>query len=221
MGTYDNGAFGSFHGRVGNLVGSSWKGINYMKARPNTGQRKSSEKQIIHRAKFQYAAGFVQTIFPIIQVGYRKMEDKKTAKNAAMSEIMNYSIIGEYPSFGIDYPNFRIAKGSLQQPQRCSVDLNENAVVFNWSQEVGSKDDPEKNPTLKARMNDNIILVALANGFDPCYSLNTYIRSDLTGEIGLPYAPAGTEVHCYIASAATDNSNCVSNSVYVGSVIMP
>ncbi len=32
MGTYDNGAFGSFHGRVGNLVGSSWKGINYMKA---------------------------------------------------------------------------------------------------------------------------------------------------------------------------------------------
>ncbi len=46
MGTYDNGAFGSFHGRVGNLVGSSWKGINYMKARPNTGQRKSSEKQI-------------------------------------------------------------------------------------------------------------------------------------------------------------------------------
>ncbi len=37
MGTYDNGAFGSFHGRVVNLVGSSWKGISYIKARPNTG----------------------------------------------------------------------------------------------------------------------------------------------------------------------------------------
>ncbi len=221
MGKYENGAFGSFHGKVGNLVGSTWKGISYMKAKPNTGNRKASANQIKHRAKFLFATNFIQPLYPIVQVGFRKLDDKKSAKNAAMSEVMNYAITGEYPDFGINFRNLKLAKGCLPVLKKISIELNGDRVLYNWQQDTGSEDDFEEDTLAQERSEDKIILVTLAYGYPPRYTLHKYRRKDLTGDIGLPDAPPGTEVHCYIAATSVGKDMNVSNSEYAGSVIMP
>ncbi len=221
MGKYENGAFGSFHGKVGNLVGSTWKGISYMKAKPNTGNRKASVNQIKQRAKFLFVTNFIQPLYPIIQVGFRKLDDKKTPKNAAMSEMMYYAITGEYPDFGINFRNLKLAKGCLPVPNSITIQLNENRVLFNWLPDTGNEDDIEEDTLSKERSEDNIMLVTIAYGYPPRYTLKKYRRKDLSGDVGLPDAPPGTEVHCYIAATSVGKNMNVSNSEYAGSVIIP
>ncbi len=221
MGKYENGAYGSFHGKVGNLVGSSWRGISYMRAKPNTGKRKSSEKQIQHRAKFLFATNFIQPLFPVIQIGFRNQNDKKTAKNAAMSEIMNYAITGEYPEFSINFKNLKLSKGCIYVPKSPAVQLVDNRVQFTWTLDIGNEDSIENNTLMQERMEDKIMLVTLAFGYPPVYTLHKYRRENQAGDVGLPDAPPGTEVHCYIAAASVAKHMNVSNSVYAGSVIIP
>ncbi len=140
MGKYENGILGGFNGKVGNVVGSTWKGISYMKAKPNKGNRKTSEKQMIQRAKFLFATNFIQPLNPIIQIGFRKLDIHKSPKNAAMSDLLNYAITGDYPSFGIDFRNLKLSKGSLENPEDYSIELQENRVVFNWTLDSASED---------------------------------------------------------------------------------
>ncbi len=221
MAKFKNGILGGFNGKVGNIVGSSWKGITYMRAKPGKSNKKASEKQIKQRAKFLFAANFMQALYPIIQVGFRKMEIHKSAKNAAMSELLNYTIEGEYPDYGVNFRNLKLSKGSLDIPQNCTVALQEGRVVFNWSMDSGSEDTEEVDKHLLALSKDKMILVTLANGYTPTYTLHKYVRLDLSGDLGLPNAPSGTEVHCYLACASSNENRTVSNTVYAGSVVIP
>ncbi len=221
MGKYENGILGGFNGKVGNVVGSTWKGISYMKAKPNKGNRKTSEKQMIQRAKFLFATNFIQPLNPIIQIGFRKLDIHKSPKNAAMSDLLNYAITGDYPSFGIDFKNLKLSKGSLENPEDYSIELQENRVVFNWALDSASEDASEMDKRTEMLSQNKVMLVALAFGYAPRYTLHKYQRLDGTGNVGLPKAPSGTEVHCYLAFAATDATNSVSNSIYAGSVIIP
>ncbi|TLX71948.1 hypothetical protein E9993_19235 [Labilibacter sediminis] len=221
MAKFEQGILGGFSGKVGNVVGSTWKGISYMKAKPQKSNRKASEKQIEQRARFLFASNFIQPLYPIIQIGYRKLEIQKSAKNAAMSELLNYAIEGDYPSFNVNFRNLKLSKGSLEIPTECSIELQADRVVFNWSMDSGSEDSEEEDKLLSELKENNMMLVTLANGFAPRYSLHKYKRKDLTGNLGLPNAPSGTEVHCYLACVSNGGTKTVSNSVYVGSITIP
>ncbi len=69
--------------------------------------------------------------------------------------------------------------------------------------------------------NNGVIMVAIAEGYYPEYSICESIRSEGTASMYLPDAPPGTEVHCYLAFAAMDDSKRVSNSIHVGTVVIP
>ena len=218
MGTYNKGINGSFKGKIGNTVGSNWKGVKYMKSMPDK-PTKWSKKQIMQRAKFQFASNFIQPLQSIIKIGFRMQEHNKSARNAAMSELLNYAIEGDYPSYNVIYPRLQLAKGSLHIPEEYSVELIERKAVFTWEPGDGCEDETDSyNSFLNA---NNAILVTLADGYQPKYSLRKFKRGDGTGSVGIPVAPAGTEVHCYLAFAATDDNLQVSNSLYVGSVVVP
>ncbi len=221
MGKYENGILGEFNGKVGNVVGSNWKGISYMRAKSKTTNKKSSEKQIIQRAKFQYVSNFVQPLQPVIQVGFKSQEIQKSPRNAAMSEILNYTLMGEYPSFSINFGQLKIAKGSLDLPSEYAVSLQDGRALFTWSTKGNSEDNQDNSTWTQFLLQNNVILVTLADGYTPKYTMYNYKRSDGTGDLGLPVAPSGTVVHCYLAFFADDGSKRVSNSVYVGSVTVP
>lgn len=46
MGTIRQGANGSFRGKAGSVIGSSWKGIDYIKGLPKSGQKELQKSSL-------------------------------------------------------------------------------------------------------------------------------------------------------------------------------
>ncbi|MCW3786434.1 DUF6266 family protein [Plebeiibacterium sediminum] len=212
MGKFVKGLNGGFSGRVGSTVGSKWKGINYMKSLPDIRDKKSSEKQVMQRARFAFAARFLQPLYPVFKQGLKAQGVNQSPQNAAFSEFLNYALIGEYPDFGIDYPNLVFAKGSIQVADKPAVTIEDEQIVFTWS------DNPN---ALKYVGTMQALLVGIAEGGYPSYSVDEYTRADGKGSLYMPNAPSGTPIHCYLAFASSGKMGTASNSIYLGTVTAP
>lgn len=62
MGAIKQGILGSFSGKVGTVVGSSWMGISYMRALSPNVKDARSPKQLAQREKFALANAFIKPI---------------------------------------------------------------------------------------------------------------------------------------------------------------
>ena len=81
MGKLINGIYGSFEGKVGTVVGSSWKGIPYIKSAYKQRTKKVSEKELANRNKFAMAQAWLK---PLLQ--HRK---GRTADRIVLTTIEN------------------------------------------------------------------------------------------------------------------------------------
>ena len=52
MGTFKQGIYGGYSGKVGNVVGGSWKGIDYMRILPTSVANPQTDAQLTQRQKF-------------------------------------------------------------------------------------------------------------------------------------------------------------------------
>src|SRR5437773_11045955 len=67
MAKYNQGLLAQFSGKVGPVVGSSWKGISYLRSNPRkTRNRDASMKTEIQTAKFKLASSFVKAIASLL-----------------------------------------------------------------------------------------------------------------------------------------------------------
>lgn len=64
MATIKQGILGAFSGKVGSVVGSSWKGIAIMKALPASVANPKTAKQVIQRGKMSSAVSFAKEVLP-------------------------------------------------------------------------------------------------------------------------------------------------------------
>lgn len=64
MATIKQGILGAFSGKVGSVVGSSWKGIAIMKALPASVANPRTAKQVIQRGKMSSAVKFAKAVLP-------------------------------------------------------------------------------------------------------------------------------------------------------------
>lgn len=62
MGVIKNGITGGFQKKVGNVVGSTWKGISYMKSRPISVKNPRTAGQVAQRLKMTTLVALCQTI---------------------------------------------------------------------------------------------------------------------------------------------------------------
>ena len=84
MGKINLGILGSFSGKVGNVVGGSWKGISYMRAKASSVSNPRTDGQMGQRSKFALVLGILKPMTGFIRVGYKRFTIKQTAFNAAM-----------------------------------------------------------------------------------------------------------------------------------------
>lgn len=211
MGRFLKGVHGGFSGRIGNIIGSKWKGIDYMRSLSDRRNKKSSERQIVQRAKFAFGMAFLQPLFPVINIGYRNHDSHQVPQNAAMRQVLLQVVDGEYPNFRINYAAFAMAQGSLPTSNRESVVVANDVIEFSWENRQNELDHYGGNRAL---------LLAIGEGLYPSYSLVDFTRSNLGGVLPLPSGSSGSVVHCYLAFYDTIDSG-VSNSKYVGSVVIP
>ena len=138
MGTIKQGILGGFSGKVGTVVGSSWKGISYMRGQAQSVKNPRTAKQMAQRDKFSLALSFIRPIQSFIQVGFKTYAQKQSEFNAAMSYTMKNVIKGTYPSFSIDYTKAMVARGSLALPMEIQKQNVSGQISVSWADNSGT-----------------------------------------------------------------------------------
>ena len=209
MGVISKGILGGVSGKVGNVVGASWKGIDYLRIKPSHVANPRTEGQVNQRNKFTVTLEYLQPNLGFIKKGYKSYAVKKTEFNAAMSYVLNNAITGTAPNFTVDYSLALLSKGTLSGVLNPVFDLaTAGQVEFTWDDNSA---EGNANVTDKA-----MILVYNPSKKESIYNLEGADRTVGSQIITIPNTYAGDTVELFMAFISADGS-VVSNSVYLGS----
>lgn len=207
MGKINQGILGGLSGKVGNVIGGSWKGIDYLRIKPSSVANPKTEGQVNQRNKFTTTLEFLQPNIDFIRTGYKDQAIKMTAFNAAMSEILANAITGTAPDFTIDYSKALLSKGTLKGVSNGSFDVTIGTQInLNWT---NNSDELNANP-------DDRIFVSVYNP-DKKESFIDLGGTRLVGSTikALPGNFSGDLVHVFTSFVSEDGN--ISNSSYLGS----
>ena len=209
MGTIKQGILGGFSGKVGTVVGSSWKGLSYMRGQAQSVKNPRTAKQMAQRDKFALALSFIRPIQSFIKVGFKAYAVHQSEFNAAMSYTLKNAIKGTYPSFTIDYAQAMVSRGSLAKPLNIQKQNNDNEIAVSWQDNSG---------TANALDTDFAMIMAYnADKQEAVYDMTSTCRGDEGSSLRYPSDWVGDTVHVYLAFVSEDGT-LVSDSEYVGSM---
>lgn len=209
MGKISQGILGGLSGKVGNVIGGSWKGIDYIRIKPSSVANPRTEGQVNQRNKFTVTLEYLQPNKEFLKVGYKSFATKKTEFNAAMSYVLNNAVGGTAPNFTVDYSNALLSRGSLSGALNATTDLaTAGQVSFAWDD---NSLEGNANTTDKA-----MVLVYNPSKKESMYILDGAIRTAGSQTVIIPGTYAGDTVELFIAFVSDDGTQ-VSNSLYLGS----
>lgn len=212
MGKISQGILGGFSGKVGNVIGGNWKGIDYMRVRPASVANPQTDGQVDQRSKFSTVLQFLQPLKGFIKIGFRNYAVKMTEFNSAMSYNVQNAVIGVYPDFIIDFDSALLSRGGLTAALNPTVSSPAaGQVEFNW---VDNSIDGNARPTDLA-----MVLAYNPTRNEAVFINNGAARSAGTQTLTVPNQYSGDTVHTFIAFISADGKD-VSNSRYVGSVVV-
>lgn len=138
MGVIKKGILGGFQNKVGNVVGTSWKGIDVMKSLPASVANPRTTAQVNQRNRFAGCVAFAQEILvSTIKPLWDRFAQKQSGYNAFVSaNIAQFSSDGELPS----PENLVISRGTLFPVNITSVvaDDSSNSITMNYSTQNGT-----------------------------------------------------------------------------------
>lgn len=196
---------------MGNIIGASWKGINYIRIKPVSVANPRTPGQVNQRNKFSASIEFLQPLKSFIDLGYKFYKNKQSAFNAAMSYVLNNAITGSAPDFTVDYPAALLSRGSLTKPVGESLTMGSEQVQIGWFDNSG----------LGNALATDVAMVVVYNPAkkDAVSSLEDAFRSDSAITIAVSSDYIGDTVQVYMAFISADG-NLVSDSVHVGSGVI-
>ena len=212
MGTYNKGILGPFSGKVGTVVGVTWRGMDIMRSLPKKGNHTPTAVQLLQREKFSFVTDFLQPINPVLRRYFGANTGQKTRLNNAMSYHLTEAVDYIEPDFVMLYNKVEISKGDLIGLQNPTVAaIGGNKVQYTW----------EDNSTQgEAKPTDKLVVVV----FEPVSSLFYFLldagtRADAAATITLPNLFTGLTVHSWIAFAAADEKS-YATSIHMGTVVV-
>jgi hypothetical protein len=217
MGRISKGILGGVSGKVGNVVGGNWKGIDYLRILPASVANPKTPKQVDQRSKFMRVIRFLQPVTGYVRIGFKSYAVKMTAFNAAMSYNFKHAITGSYPDYEIDYTKALISRGNLTGMSNATVaSAQPGQVTLSWQDNSGDGN---------AHGNDRVMLVAFNTIKDKAVmSFEAATRADETATIELPLDWSGDTIECFASLSvfdeliSTGGKKSISDSVYAGSV---
>lgn len=113
MATFKQGILGGFSGKVGGVIGSSWKGIDTMRSQPSSVTNPRTNAQVSNRTRFksvsQLAAAMLTTIV-------KPLNDRFAQKMSGFNDFCQRNTAA-FDSLGAFVPaNLVLSKGKLSAP---------------------------------------------------------------------------------------------------------
>lgn len=209
MGKINKGILGGFNGKVGTVVGSSWKGISCMRSLAQSVTDRRTKKQMNQRSRFGITVNFLRPILDFIRTGFQQFAVHKTSFNAAMSYNIRNGIKGKYPECVMDYENALVARGDLLPADNASAAISSNKATLKWGNNSGTGSALASDLAMPLVLNTTK-RVAM-------YSDETATRQDGTLSLDLPADWAKDSMEVYLSFRSADGMK-VANSAHLLSV---
>lgn len=210
MARYTDGPMGSFRGKVGPVVGSSWKGIPYLKSLPKKSKKEPTQKKRNSWNAFSFINTWLVPIHELVMIGFRDYDPHRTGRNSAHSYNSLNALIKSDEGFDIDYSKALFSLGNLPGAKIVSVMVAEDrsTLLFNWSTEVEGD----------AKASDGLMYLLYSPEKKSAeYGIGEYCRKDGTMELKLTDELGRGRIEIMIAFKSL-TSNKVSTSQYAGCI---
>lgn len=139
MGKISQGILGGFSGKVGNVIGGNWKGIDYMRSKASQKRDANSEKQQNQRAKFIGCTSLANSVLDtIIQPIWNRKAVKMTGYNLFVKT--NLPVFDTNGAI-TNYANLKFSVGELPLPTNLIIQNNgagNGALLITWSDNSGT-----------------------------------------------------------------------------------
>lgn len=134
MATFKDGINGPFRGKVGSVIGSKWRKVNYMKSLPrlNKKKRPPSPEQALVRKKFDLLNQFFRPISSVLEIGFQQFTAGASGQNVAFSYNYDQAFIVEGNEVRLNYPALRLSHGSLANAGAERAWLDDGVVHVTW-----------------------------------------------------------------------------------------
>jgi len=212
MGTYNKGILGAFSGKVGPVVGASWRGKDVMRSLPRKGNRVATATQLVQREKFTMVSDFLTPINSVVGRYFGNNNGDKTRRNQAMSYLMREAINYVDPDLVWDFSKVLISRGDLLGLNTATATAGTGqSVDFSWTDNSGQGD---------AETTDKLVVVLYEETTKTTvHSLNAGLRNQGTAQVVVPAFLTGLTVQVWATFAATDDK-LYATSQYLGTVVI-
>ena len=209
MGKIKTGILGGFQGKVGTVIGSTWRGESIMRALPKTAAKAPTESQRIQRLKFKAVSEFLNPLRSTLSTYFGNDTGVKSKYNMATSYHITNAVEITEQGTQILYPRVLVAKGTLFGFQNLTTTQSETVITLNW----------EDNTVFgNAKAEDTVNVVCYIEEVNTFYVFESIANRDgLTASVTLPQNFLGFNVEVY-AFLYDKVSKTSSNSVYLGSI---
>lgn len=202
MAIIKNGINGAFSGKVGTVVGTTWRGLDIIRSLPKAPTH-FSEKQLANQMKMKLVQLFLKKMVAIVRIGFKDDTIVPTAFNSAMSYNKKNAITGKFPELSIDFSLVRLAQGVLYFPEDLKMEKDDSGLHFTW----------DKNRGENGLTDDQLMVITWnENKSESFFRLQAY-RHD--GSFSFLSDPIENGTHVWTAFIRQDRS-MQSNSVYMG-----
>ena len=209
MGTIRKGILGGFSGKVGNVVGASWRGISYIRSLPQKVRNPRTDGQRSQRSKFALALALLKPMTSFLRTGWKLYAHRQSPMNAAMSHTLAHAIVGTYPDYSVDVSKVLVSRGNLQSACSATATVAAGNLTFAWNDNSGIGSAKQTDRALIAVLNlEKGEAITLTDGAE---------RNTETQTVILPANWEGDEVQAYLGFISEDGRE-VANSVYLGAI---
>ncbi len=209
MGKIKTGILGGFQGKVGTVIGSTWRGESIMRALPKTAAKAPTESQRIQRLKFKAVSEFLNPLRSTLSTYFGNDTGVKSKYNMATSYHITNAVEITEQGTQILYPRVLVAKGTLFGFQNLTTTQSETVITLNW----------EDNAVFgNAKAEDTVNVVCYIEEVNTFYVFESIANRDgLTASVTLPQNFLGynVEVYAFLYDTVSKTS---SNSVYLGNI---
>lgn len=213
MARLNRGPNGPVSGKFGSVIGSSWRGIYYIKGLQKEIKKARSPLQIAQQNKFALAVRFLRSVKVLLDMGFSRINPGgATGYNMAISHTVQNCITGDDPNFEIDYPSVLFCtKGKLIIPENIKMELTGLDLKVSWDVKGGKYSSPDDWVHL-------LIYQPETREFQIAPTGTTRNNGELIIGLSPHYKGDTVHVYLYLLTSSVFRKKEWSDSVYLGEV---
>lgn len=210
MAQFNQGANGAFSGKVGSVIGSNWRDIDYMRGlSKRTSKKDPSAKQLAVQARFTVLSQFLLLIKGAVDRGFsNEYIGRSTTFNLAI-QANQEALAGTDLEPTLDYSKVVISKGlALPKPSDCKMTEGvQGHLSVSWRMYNTTGASAEDKVTVVIHCPEKLEAMVYMDGF---------VRQDEVADIEIPGNWSGSTVYGYLF--VTNGGGVTSSTAYAGAL---